>query len=195
MIGLDFGLTPAATIIQISPVGQVRVVDEVVSEGMGIERFANEQLKPLLAAKYKGCEVNLIGDPAGVQRAQTDEKTCFQILEEAGFEVEPAESNNTMARLEAVRFFLHRLIGKGQPNIVISPHCRQLIKGMETGYQYKRLNVSGTDRYSDKPDKNMYSHLNDSFQYVCLAAMPQYKRKEVIEASKPRTVINSKTGY
>ncbi|NOI66913.1 TerL [Vibrio sp. 99-8-1] len=196
LVGLDFGLTPAATFIQISPVGQVRVIDEVVSESMGIERFAEEQLKPLIASKYQGCDVKFFGDPAGVQRAQTNETTCFEILEEAGFDVQPAHSNVITARLEAVRYFLHRLIGRGQPQIVISPHCRQLIKGMETGYQYKRMNVSGQEKYSDKPDKNMYSHLNDSFQYVCLAAMPQLHRENVIkQASTGHKALNTTTGY
>lgn len=194
-IGLDFGLTPSAVFIQISPVGQVRVIDEVVSEGMGIRRFVTEQLNPLIAQKYKGCDLNFFGDPAGVGRAQTDERTCFEILEDEGLQAEPAPTNNVTARLEAVRYFLHQLY-RGQPAIVISPHCRVLIKAMETGYQYKRLNVSGQEKYSDKPDKNKYSHLSDAFQYVCLAALPENRREEIIHnAESAYKTLNSKTGY
>lgn len=194
-VGLDFGLTPSAVFIQISPVGQVRVIDEVVSEGMGIRRFVTEQLNPLIAQKYKGCALNFFGDPAGVGRAQTDERTCFEILEDEGLEAEPAPTNNVTARLEAVRYFLHQLY-RGQPAIVISPHCRVLIKAMETGYQYKRLNVSGQEKYSDKPDKNKYSHLSDAFQYVCLAALPENRREEIIHnAESAYKTLNSKTGY
>ena len=69
-----------------------------------------DQLSILLKSKYNGCEIEVIGDPAGVQRAQTNEKTCFQILLENGFNARPADSNNTTARLEAVRWWLSRLV-------------------------------------------------------------------------------------
>lgn len=193
-IGLDFGLTPAAIIGQIAPIGQLRIVDEVVATGMGIERFITEQLSPLLRSKYTGCEVRVIGDPAGVQRSQTDERTCFQILEEYGFNAQPAETNNTTARLEAVRWWLSRLVGKGQPAMWISPHCKTLIKGYETGYAYRQLNVSGEEKYSESPDKNRYSHPHDANQYLCLGAMPAMFKPQIINV-KPPLAVSSLTGY
>lgn len=194
IIGLDFGLTPAAIIGQIAPMGQLRIVDEIVATGMGIERFITEQLSPLLRTKYQGCKVQVIGDPAGVQRSQTDERTCFQLLEEYGLNAQPAETNNTTARLEAVRWWLSRLVGKGQPAMLISPHCKTLIKGYETGYAYKQLNVSGEEKFSDNPDKNRYSHPHDANQYLCLGAMPSMFKQQIIQV-KPHQVISSLTGY
>lgn len=195
LVGLDFGLTPSAAFIQISPIGQIRVIDEVISEGMGIRRFIKEQLNPLIAQKYQGCDIEFFGDPAGVAKDQNDEKTCFGILEEEGLQAEPAATNNVTARLEAVRYFLHQLY-RGQPAITISPHCRVLIKAMETGYQYKRLNVSGQEKYSDKPDKNQYSHLSDAFQYVCLGALPSNRREEIIhQATQAYKTLNANAGY
>jgi hypothetical protein len=41
-------------------------------------------------------------------------------------------------------------------------------KGKIGGYQYKRVQVSGEDRYRDKPDKNKYSHPADAEQYMAL---------------------------
>lgn len=193
-IGLDFGLTPAAIIGQVSPIGQLRITDEVVATGMGIERFVQDQLSTLLRSKYVGCEIEIIGDPAGVQRAQTDEKTCFQILEENGFNARPADTNNTTGRLEAVRWWLSRLVGKGQPAMIISPHCKTLIKGYETGYSYRQLNVSGEDKYTETPDKNRYSHPHDANQYLCLGAMPDLFKSQVINI-KSHQPISSVTGY
>lgn len=193
-IGLDFGLTPAAIIGQIAPMGQLRIVDEVVATGMGIERFITEQLSPLLRTKYQGCTIRVIGDPAGVQRSQTDERTCFQLLEEYGFNAQPAETNNTTARLEAVRWWLSRLVGKGQPAMLISPHCKTLIKGYETGYAYRQLNVSGEEKFSDNPDKNRYSHPHDANQYLCLGAMPTMFKTQVVQ-TKPHQVVSTLTGY
>ncbi|MEB3492826.1 TerL [Pasteurella multocida] len=193
-IGLDFGLTPAAIIGQIAPIGQLRIVDEVVATGMGIERFITEQLSPLLRSKYADCNIRVIGDPAGVQRAQTDERTCFQLLEEYGFNAQPADTNNTTARLEAVRWWLSRLVGRGQPAMLISPHCKTLIKGYETGYAYRQLNVSGEERYTETPDKNRYSHPHDANQYLCLGAMPTMFKQQIINV-KSHNPISSRTGY
>ena len=36
-----------------------------------------------------------------------------------------------------------------------------IIKGFQGGYCYRRMQVSG-ERYDDKPDKNMYSHIHDA---------------------------------
>ena len=193
-IGLDFGLTPAAIIGQIAPIGQLRIVDEVVATGMGIERFITEQLSPLLGSRYADCAIQVIGDPAGVQRAQTDERTCFQLLEEYGFNARPAESNNTTARLESVRWWLSRLVGKGQPAMLISPHCKTLIKGYETGYAYRRLSVSGEEKYTVKPDINRYSHPHDANQYLCLGAMPTMFKEQVINI-KSHQPLSTITGY
>lgn len=54
----------------------------------------------------------------------------------------------------------------GNPGLLVSPKCKTLRKGFQGGYQYRRLQVSG-DRYTDKPDKNQYSHIHDAMQYVC----------------------------
>ena len=40
-------------------------------------------------------------------------------------------------------------------------------KGMMGGYAYRRMQVAGTvDRYQDKPDKNIYSHVCEAGQYL-----------------------------
>lgn len=193
-IGLDFGLTPAAIIGQVAPIGQLRITDELTATGMGIERFITEQLSPLIRSKYAECDIQIFGDPAGVQRSQTDERTCFQILEEYGFNAQPAETNNSTARLEAVRWWLSRLVNKGQPAMLISPHCKTLIKGYETGYAYRQLNVSGEEKYTETPDKNRYSHLHDANQYLCLGAMPAMFKQQVINV-KSHQPLSNKTGY
>lgn len=195
IVGIDFGLTPSAIFGQISPIGQLRIVDEIVASGMGAERFIQQDVKPLLAQKYRGCDVEFFGDPAGIARAQSDETTCFQIMEREGLNADAAHTNDLTPRLEAVRGFLSRLIGRGQPAMIISPHCKKLIKGYETGYQYKRLNVSGEERFTEKPDKNSYSHPHDANQYLCLAATPDLERERLITQQTSRTAIDRKTGY
>lgn len=166
-VGLDFGLTPAATIGQ-KIRGRWFVQSEIVAVDMGIVRFA-EVLRNELATRFSAAsEVIIYGDPAGDFRAQTDESTPFQILRGAGLRAFPAPSNSVDLRLESVSSQLTKMV-EGKPAFLIDRRCPQLIKGFEGGYQYKRMEVSG-ERYSDKPDKNMFSHIHDALQYMLLGA-------------------------
>ena len=165
-IGVDFGLTPAAVFGQ-KVRGRWLILQEVVAFDMGIVKFS-EVLRIEIASRYSDCEVNIIGDPAGDFRAQTDESTPFQILRGCGLKARPAQSNDVSLRLEAVNATLNRMV-EGQSGFLLDPRCRTLIKGFEGGYQYKRIQVSG-ERFDDKPEKNHFSHIHDALQYLMMGA-------------------------
>jgi hypothetical protein len=167
LLAYDFGLTPACIIMQQSPRGQVRVIDELISEGMGIERFARDVVKPfLLGEKYRGCQFYGTGDPAGGARSQSDETTCFQILEMQGLPADPAPSNSFTIRREAVAWFLTKMTD-GEPGFILSSTCKVLRKGFISGYHYRKMKITGGDRYTETPDKNEFSHPHDALQYGC----------------------------
>ena len=166
VIGMDFGLTPACTISQIDPMGRFLTYACLTSDGMGTLRFCREKLKPLLANRFPGMPVLVIGDPAGQQRAQTDERSVFDILKAEGFRVVAAKTNSVVARLSAVDKLLTRVVD-GKPAMLIDPECRDLINALRGGYRYK---VKSSGDVEDKPEKNRYSHIADAFQYACLHA-------------------------
>jgi len=176
MIGIDFGLTPAATFGQRMPNGRLTCVDELVTEDMGAVRFG-ELLKAKLLSEYapwvKQGLVSMCGDPAGEQRVQTDERTPFQILnaifKPIGIIAKPARTNDFTLRREAIAVPLSRLI-VGKPGLIISPKCTITRKGLAGGYCYKRVQVAGQERYQDKPDKNKYSHPVESLGYMLIEA-------------------------
>lgn len=168
--GNDWGLTPACTFFQRMPSGRLVVLDELVTEDMGVERFANLWVSEV-NKRFPGHRLaNGTGDPAGEQRSQTDELTPFQIfngvLERARMPVRcyPAVTNDFTIRREAIAHPLTRIID-GHPGLLISPRCARLRKALAGGYCYKRMKVSGDDRYHDKPDKNMHSHVAESLGY------------------------------
>lgn len=165
-IGVDFGLTPAAVIGQ-KVRGRWLILQEIVAFDMGIVRFS-EVMRQEIASRYGDCEINIIGDPAGDFRAQTDESTPFQILRGCGLNARPAQSNDVSLRLESVNAPLNRMI-EGASGFLVDPRCRTLIKGFEGGYQYKRMQVSG-ERFDDKPEKNHFSHIHDALQYLMMGA-------------------------
>jgi hypothetical protein len=164
IIGIDFGLTPAAVICQRTMTGQWRAVDELVCEDMGAKRFG-ELLATKLRGDYGDYEVKVWGDPAGDSRAQTDETTPFQILRAAGIPARPAPTNDPVKRVEAVSASMNRLID-GEPGFVLDPRCRTLRKAMAGAYRYRRIQLGGTERYHDQPEKNAYSHVADGLQYA-----------------------------
>ena len=166
-VGIDFGLTPAAVLGQ-KVRGRWLIQSEIVAIDMGIVRFA-EVLREELATRFPDCpDVLIFGDPAGDFRAQTDESTPFHILRGAGLRAVPAPSNSVDLRLEAVSSQLNKM-SEGKPAFLLDRRCSTLIKGFEGGYSYRRMEVSG-ERYADKPDKNMYSHIHDALQYLLLGA-------------------------
>lgn len=161
--GFDFGLTPSCVFSQLLPDGRWLVFDEMVSESMGIDRFSDEVLNHCARSFNGSVQFVDIGDPAGKQRAQTDEKTCFEILQSKGIQIEAGEQSPAL-RQESVRKPLRTLVG-GEAQFILHPRCKMLRKGFQGGYQYRRLQVSA-DRYTSTPDKNVYSHCHDALQYV-----------------------------
>jgi hypothetical protein len=132
---------------------------------MGAVRFA-QLLNQHIQTHYKGFPIGSItGDPAGDIRAQTDEITPFQILRANGVMANPAATNDFIKRRESVAVPLTRLID-GSAGLIIHPQCKMLRKGMAGGYNYKRLQVTGEERYRDVPDKGKYSHVCEAGQYM-----------------------------
>lgn len=165
-LGIDFGLTPAAIIAQRQPSGRVAWLDELVAEDMGALRFGRE-LARKLQRSYPGFAYEAFGDPAGEARAQTDERTPFQMLAAAGIQAAPACSNDPVLRREAIASPLLTLVA-GRPGLLISPNCRIARKGLLGGYCYRRVRVAGAEHFRDTPEKNRYSHVLDAGGYAML---------------------------
>lgn len=166
-VGMDFGLTPAAALFQRDAVGRYGVFDELATGDMGAKRFG--VLLRAKLAEYGITEAHMAGDPAGEGRAQTDEDTPFLILAAQGLNVRPAHTNDFTLRRESVAEPLGRLID-GRPGLTIDPRCKVLRKGMAGAYCYRRIAMPGGDRYQDKPDKGIYSHVCEALQYGLLDA-------------------------
>ena len=163
VVGIDFGLTPAAIYCQ-NVRGRWLILRELVAEGMGAEKFAN-LLRKDMAANFPDHRFIIWGDPAGDHRAQSNETTPFQMFRTAGLKARPAPTNDPVLRIGAVETVLCRMTD-GMPALLVDPRCVSIKRGFMGGYQYKRLQVSGAERYDDRPDKNKYSHPHDALQYA-----------------------------
>lgn len=168
VVGLDLGLTPACAIGQLTPIGQLIILDEITEFDTSLEAFLEERFKPLMMSKYYGYQYKVIVDPAGNQRAQTDLTSCVDLLKRHGVPVSTAKTNSLVERLGAVDYFLRRTVSGKTPSFLLSPNCNMLRKGLMSEYHYERVRSLTSDMYQEKPAKNEYSHVMDALQYLSL---------------------------
>lgn len=180
IIGMDAGLCPAAVFGQLDARGRALILAEAVSFDMGMQRFIRTMVRPLLMERFAGSPVLVVVDPAGVQRAQTDERSVVDIIRAEGFKVTPARTNTVTARINAVDDYLMRQVD-GDPAFLVDPSCTRLKAAMMGGYRYK-------PRGDNVIDKNQHSHVAEALQYLMLhitsgGGVPMVRRREIQRVS------------
>lgn len=163
IVGMDFGLTPASVLLQVTGRG-IRIYDELPASDETLEDYLDEYLQPLLARKYNGYQVVASGDPAGNQRDRHTKTNDFQILRARGIKAFPAITNDISQRISCVNWFLGRDEG-----FLIDPSCVHLREALGGGYVFKESKNS-QGQVLDTPAKNEYSHIADATQYGALYA-------------------------
>lgn len=182
--GWDYGLTPATVFTQTTAKGQLMLLyPELQSTDCGILAHG-KVVKAESATYFRNTPFTDYGDPAGNQRAQTDEKTANQVLRaEYGISVLPGHVAFE-ARDTAIRKLLTTMTPDGQPMLIVDPRCAWIIAAFTGGYHRKE--VAG--RYLEEPEKNEYSHIIDAFGYVAAMVAGQDKKKPV--SSKVQTTYD-----
>lgn len=194
VIGVDCsGRHPAAVFSQYVGRARLQTVKELCimdDEGMGAEKFADYFVQKI-DKWFKGCAIDEIwGDPAGGNKSQNDERTYFDILNDAlkkyQLKVKPAPGLRFPDRYEAVQYLLSNLVD-GKPMVEISPDCRYLVQGFNGKYMFKEINTAGGGtRVDDRPVKNRHSNPHDAFQYM--ASGVRERRAAFKKARRPRQV-------
>lgn len=160
IVGMDFGLNPAAIFTQMGPDGALRAFDELFVPDCGFDDFLDEFFLPLARNKYHGMAIQVVGDPSAMNRSAVSRNTAYDSLVANGFRARQAYTNSVASRIDAVRWALSR-----NPPLQIDPQaCSKLRRGFTGGYCFA---VRG-GQAAMKPDKGEYSHIHDALQYACL---------------------------
>ena len=161
--------------------------------------------------KWRDLKILHFGDPNGAQRPpRTGDKpremvSHFQLLDKGtkvmlgfddyggeisqrlpgfGFKIQPGPVN-VADRVGAVRARLKLILSGGLPALVVDPRATVIKDGFAGGYHHERL---ADGNYSDKPEKNWYSHAFDALAYIaaCLFVVPEDldERSEGIPAAR-----------
>ncbi|MGZ5165214.1 MAG: hypothetical protein ACXWCQ_32305 [Burkholderiales bacterium] len=168
IIGQDFGRDPCSVICQVDHKGRLLVLEEVTAEDIGLEMHIERSLRPaLMAERYLGRPVVVIGDPSGKAKSSVYEETTFDVIKRMGFPAFPAPTNDIDARLRAVESWLLKQVDGGGAVLFDHKRCPVLIRAMSGGYRYAKTKAGVR---KPTPDKNQYSHIADALQYACMAA-------------------------
>ncbi len=177
IIGVDFGLTPSMVIGQLDG-PQLRILEEHTALG-SIDKLA-KRVWSHLSMNYENwvrgdSMILTVIDPAGVQRAQTDEKTCMQMLSAAGFKKISLGPIDWETRRSSVEHFLTTFSKQGPGLLVSELGCPSLVQGFTGGYKYSE-NVYEVEPLKARPVKNNFSHSHDALQYLASYAKGIQKR-------------------
>lgn len=174
--GWDFGGTPACAITQLTRKPRWNILPSLFvpnDQFMGIIRFARQVIE-YCNVHYAGFQFLEFADPAGQARAQTDERTCFDILKGNpgvkpehgggfGLNVHPGEVT-WQKRFDMMQQVLSRQEDDGIPFLQVDPRERFIIDGFNGGYQ--RRKIASTNLFADDPEKNEYSHIMNALEYI-----------------------------
>lgn len=163
--GIDAsGRSPAAVVLQRNAMGQYQCIWELCVSDIGAVAFSRV-LRKEVQSTFPKHNIQWWGDPAGAFKAQTDERTYFDILKAEGINVLPAQSIRPSERIEAVNSILSRNVG-GLPALSVDRGCPKLRQGFNGGYRFKMIGSGDAKRTMPDPDKNEYSHVHDALQYA-----------------------------
>lgn len=193
--GMDCGRTPACVLGQMMPDGKLVIQKEVTTwdkrlnngrgglNRMDVGKFYEEYLRPVLVNfyHYPNCGLMIAADPAGqnfseafsisaIERLRNEYGLnvvpCDKVRSENGGEKDITHGNNVDIRVSCMK----REMRMG--NILVSDACRMLCEAMAGKYCYpeRRNSKDWSVEYGENPDKNDWSHIADSAQYLSLLA-------------------------
>jgi hypothetical protein len=159
IIGMDFGRTPAAVMLQRDARGRVLVLDSIYVENIGLQGFLREYVKPLLSRKFPANKYIVCGDPAGWARSQLSEQNVEDVFKEEGLRSMRAPTNDPTKRIASVEKLLASQINGAAAILFSSPETSDgmkfLVQGMYGGYKYRRKKDGS---YETEPMKDEFSH-------------------------------------
>ncbi len=190
VIGMDFGLTPAAVFKQIDGWGRVRTFDGLYSDDDYLEKFLENAVMPLINRRYASCPIYVMGDPSGKARAQGRGESCFNVLADFGLAYENPDniSNDPGLRMGATDHFLSKDAGDGDPAYLMDKkNCSFLIKALRGGYRFERRR---NHTFTNSADKlNPFSHIAEANQYGDMFYSGKYSARYAKKVARKKSRI------
>jgi hypothetical protein len=167
LVGQDFGRNPCSLIAQPDWSGRVSILEEVVSEDMGLEQHVSKFLKPkLYQDRFSGMRFAAVGDPSGRSKGNFLEENHFDVMGRLGIPGFPAPTNNIEPRILAVETLLMQQRDGGPALVIDEERCPMLVQALNSRYRYSKTQQGAVKSLPDK--SHPWSDLADCLQYICL---------------------------
>jgi len=178
LLGWDFGLTPACIVAQLRG-DQLFILREFVAAHASIEKFAPAVMNEVMTLwpewhDHRRDFRHYI-DPAGLQQAQTDSRTCAGVMSQCGLKNIFPGPIDWESRRKSVEHFLRKHMKEGPALQVYAPDCPKLTKGFAGAYRYPEK-YQQIEPGKPRPLKDEYSHPHDALQYLASGAVALLKK-------------------
>jgi len=191
LVGQDFGRNPCSLIAQPDHSGRLSVLEEVVSEDMGLEMHITRFLRPkIYQERFAGLRFAAVGDPSGTSKGNFLEEDHFDVMGRLGIPGFPAPTNNIDPRILAVETLLLQQRDGGPALVIDEDKCPMLVQALQSRYRYSKTQAGAVKPLPDK--SHPWSDLADCLQYICLivnSGMVNYISKKI----RPRVKTVPKT--
>lgn len=173
----DFGLTPVCIVTQVMASGHWHILDALAGEGVGVVEFIEDQVRPLLAARYPKCPLRHIGDPAGEQRSQVEANlTPALMIRRMLGGTWRSGPQRLEPRIDALQAVLSRTSGGRAVVQVDRERARLVHYALRGGWHY---HVARTGIVSREPKKtHPDSDIGDAMSYGAAVLFPPGKLAE-----------------
>ena len=175
LAGWDCGNTthPAGVVANITSRGQIQILMEFApTYACFMTEFAPKWNAMLAELKGENQAVNVsyVCDPAGFARQGNTGESAADEARKYGIKL-VRSTNNTEMRRGLLTKCLSETIEGGFPRIVIDEKmCPMLCQALAGGYQWKDNGLEGGERMLREPNKNIYSHVAESLEYLVIEA-------------------------
>ena len=185
LIGIDFGLTPAAIICQLID-KTLFVYKEFTAENMGAERFSDIVISQIQVIYPSWRDIKndylFFADPSGAFRKDTDERSCFEILGAKVGNIIPGEITWEKRR-KSVEDLLVKLSNKMGCLVINNGECPILQAGFEGGYRYPESALE-LEMNKIRPIKDKHSHIHDALQMITTKVFEINGRPKIVIPSQ-----------
>jgi len=212
VIGVDAARNPAMVFMQLGHDGKLRKLREAIGSDMSMATFIKQKLAPVIKNYFSSNPLIFVGDPSWTRQGDGDDNSSKKELKKqyvtampySGNVVKCAETNDPIARINALDEPFRNMWPDGEPGIEYDTECKVLITSLRSKYKYTRQKTAD-NKFKDSPDKtHPWSDVVDADQYGTMFILSKkYNPSEYVREGRSNfaTVIQhhqpacSYTGY
>jgi hypothetical protein len=175
---------PCCILGQVTTIGRLIIYDVCIIDGNSdIRTLISTQVEPLLGSpRWKGKARNWrdIGDFTMAQRDQSNVEESAKLVIQRAFRgrFESGPSTWKLIKQGLDDLFQRNGLIQGLPSVQLDPVGAKLLDTALNGGWHYRVDASGK-RTRDKPEKDFYSHIGDSFSNGACVLRPSPRKADI----------------